>query len=895
MADWRKEVRARLAPLALHPARETEIVEELAVHLEELERDARHRGLEPAEAERVARDALSEDGALAQALRGLVRRHRELAAPGAPRRARLIAGVLHDVRFGLRMLMKRPGFTAAAVLTLALGIGGTTVIFSVVNAVLLRPLPFHEPSRLISYWGTAPEKGLPLVWLPDGLYTYLRDHTQTLESFAAFDQGGMTLTGRGEPALLPAGYVTANFFGTLGVRPALGRDFAPEEDRPNGALVVILGDAIWRTRFGGDSAIIGQSIQLNDLPTTVIGVMPPGFDFPSRSQMWLPLRLTGDGFNCWCASTVGRLRPGVAPDEARRELEKLTSELAISRRDVFPDAKRGDARGIVMTLARQIAGDVRTPLLVLLGAVALVLLIGCANVANLMLARATQRSREMAVRCCLGASAGRIRAQLLTESLLLSTAGMAAGLALALWGMAVVRRLPPDRIPRIDEVTLDPTVLAVTVGLALCTGLAFGVLPAVQAGRTDLQDTLRDGGRGASASGSRRITDAFVVAQLALSVMLLAGAALLLQSFGNLMRVDPGYRVEHTLLAQVQLPFQRYQTDSSVVRFFQQLTERVATIPGVRSVGLTHRPPLTPGNQQDNLLAEGHEPAPGEPVPVANVRYVSPEYFDAIGTPILRGRTFTASDLDAADDVVIVDQSIVDRYWPGEDGLGKRVRHGGDLANNPWLTIVGVVPTIKHSGLDETPSLQVYELFGRRVPWSMHLVIRTQLSPEAIVPAVRRHLAAVDPQLPLFNVRTMEQALDRVLTPRRLTNGVLGGFALMALALALIGVYGVVSLSVATRVREFGVRLALGATPAGVRALVMRQGLRLAVIGVVLGAVGVAWLAPALRGLLYQVRPIEPATIALVATLLIAAVAVACYLPARRATAVDPMDTLRAD
>ncbi|HSA56294.1 MAG TPA: ABC transporter permease [Gemmatimonadaceae bacterium] len=896
MADWRSEVRSRLAPLRLDPAREAEIVEELALHLEELERERRAQGLSPDEAARAAREALSDDDALSNALLGVVRPARPPAVPLGGSRGPRLAPLLGDLRYGWRLLHSRPGFTAAAVLTLALGIGANTAIFSVVNAVLLRPLPFPDADRLVTYWGTAPEKGLPVVALPDGLFAYHRTHTRTMESVAAFEpRGGMTLTGQGEPERITAAYVSSNFFEVLGVAPAVGRGFRREEERPNGGLVVVLSDALWKTRFGGDSGIVGRPIRLNDLATTVVGIMPPGFEFPDRSRIWAPQRLTGESFNCWCLSTVARLRPGITPEEARRDIARVTDDFALSRPDVFPDAKPGGSRIVVRSLNTSLVGDVRTPVLVLLAAVGLVLLIACANVANLMLARANQRTREISVRCCLGASPARIRSQLFAESLLLSAAGAGVGLALAWWVISLVRGLPADRIPRIDEVALDPVVLAFTVGIALVTGLLFGSAPALRASRVDLQEALRDGTRSSGGRASRRTSDAFVVAQLALSLVLLVGAGLLLRSFRNLMHIDPGYRVEQVLMAQLQLPYQRYPSDTVVQGFYSRVMERVRAIPGVSEAGVTNRPPLSPGNPQDNVVAEGLEPRPGEPVLVANIRYVSSGYFAAIGTPVLRGRPFAASDLESGTRVAIVDQSFVDRYWPGEDPIGKRVRHVGDPADNPWLTVVGVVPNVKHAQLDEETSLQLYELFGQVTPWRMHVVVRSQLPPATLVPAIRRQVVSLDPGLPLFDIRTMDQALATTLVPRRLTNVLLAGFALMALLLAAVGIYGVVSLGVNGRVREFGVRLALGARPADVQRLVLRHGIRLATVGIGLGTAAALGFMPVLRSLLFEVPPFDPVTFAIVAAILGSVALLACYLPARRATRVDPTEALRSE
>jgi predicted permease len=894
MPDFREELRSRLAALRIAPAREAEIVDELSQHLEDEYREARSRGLNDADAFREAVNVLDED-TLAGALVGTGRVRARQAVPLGAAAGSPLANLWQDIRFGMRMLRVRPAFTAAAGFLVALGIAATATIFSVVNTVLLKPLPFPRSDRLMAYWGSAPDKGLPEVDLPDGLFSYQRQHTRTLESVAAYDRGSMTLTDGGEPARIDGAWITHNFFSVIRVPPALGRTFTLDEERPNGGLVVVLSDPLWRERFGADSTIIGRAIRIGDLPTTVVGVMPPGFEFPARSRLWVPLRLTGNTWNCWCFTTVGRLRDGLTVDNARREMARLTDDLAISRPDIFPNAKPGGSIVVAQSLTTRLAGDVRTPLVVLLASVALILFIGCANVANLMLARAAQRTREFAVRSALGASARRLRAQLMTEAGLILLLGLSTGLLATWWSLNLIRTLPGDRIPRIDQVTLDPMVLLFGIGTAMIAGLVFAVVPAIRASRVNIQLSLRDGARDSGGSGHRRTSDAFVVVQLALSLVLLSGAGLMIRSFRNLMNVETGYRVEHTLTAQVALPFQRYPNDTVVRQFYAQALERVAAIPGVVRVGAVSRPPLAPGNPQDNIIAEGKEPGPNEPTLVANIRYVTPGYFDAIGTPIVTGRGFSKADAPSAPTVTIVDESLVRRYWPNENPIGKRIRHGGDPARNRWMTIVGVVPNIKHNRLDEDESLQVYEPIDQRTIWSMHFVVRATGTVESLIPSIRSAIASLDPRLPLFNVSTLEKALARTLMPRRLTNGLLVGFAGAAVLLAAIGIYGVVSLNVNGRLREFGVRLALGAAPADVMRLVLKDGARLAIVSLLIGGAASFVLTPLLRDLLFQVPPRDLLTLIGISFLLGAVVLLACYVPARRAMAADPTEALRAD
>ena len=893
MPDFSEEIRSRLAALRIPPAREAEIVDELEQHLNDEYRDARSRGLSNSEAVGAALGSLSDHPALARALAGTGRVRDRQAVPVGRTAGTGLANLWQDLRFGARMLGRRPAFTAAVVALVTLGIAATATIFSVVDAVLLKPLPFPASDRLISYWGTAPEKGLPIVDQPDGMITYHRQQVRTLEPVAAYDDGSMTLTDGGDAARIDGAWITHNLFAVLRIQPALGRTFTADEERPTGGLVVILSDALWRERFGADPAIIGRAIQMNDLPTTVVGVMPPGVEFPGRSRLWIPLRLTGQSFDCWCFRTVARLREGQTIESARREIERLSDDLAMSRPDVFPGAKPGGSRYVAQDLTTRLAGDVRTPLVVLLASVGLVLFTGCANVANLLLARAAQRKRELAVRCALGASVRRIRSQLMTEAGLVLVIGFVSGLLVTSWALRLIRTLPSDRIPRVDEVALNPAVVLFGIGTAILAGLLFAVVPAFRASRVDLQASLRDGSRASGGSGHRLTADAFVVGQLALSLVLLSGAGLLIRSFRNLMDVETGYRIEGVLTARYSLPFRRYPNDTLNRQFLRQAIERISVLPGVVRVGAVSQPPLVPGNHQNNVIAEGREPRGNEPTLVGNIRYVTPGYFDAVGTRILHGRGFSDADHSSAPPVAIVDESLVRKYWPDEDPLGKRIRHGGQ--RDHWITIVGVVPNIKHTGLDEDASLQVYEPFEQNVVWSMHFVVRTAGPPEGMVPTLRKEIAALDPALPLFNVTTLEQALDRTLMPRRLTNGLLTGFAVAALLLAAIGIYGVMSLNVNSRLREFGVRLALGAAPADVMRLVLRGGARLAIVGVASGAAAAYLATPLLRDLLFQVAPRDLVTLAGVALILGAVALLACYIPARRAMSADPTDALRAD
>jgi predicted permease len=897
MPDWKREIGRRLAPLALTAERETDIVQELTQHLEDCYGDALARGATPEDAEAQALAELEGSNALAAALAGVERP----AAPPSPIGAAdpgagPLAALAQDVHYALRGLRQRPGFSVLAILTLALGIGATTTLFGVVEAVLLRPLPFPHPEQLITFFGTAPDKGLAEVSYPEGLFQVYHDRVRSMQSIAAYDRWGATLTGFGDPQRLDVGFVSTDFFTVLGTRPLLGRTFVPDDAKSDTAVVTVLGHALWQRRFGGDSGIVGRTVRIDDFPVEVIGIMPAGIDYPDRVELWLPMRLHATTFNCWCLSTIARLASGRTVDQARAEVDQVTEAFASSRPDIFPDYRPGGKGGTVaMSLLQRTVGNVRLPLIVVLAAGGFVLLIACANIATLLLARAAARQRELSVRCCLGASRMRIAAQLLTESLVLSSAGAVGGILLSIWGIGALRHLSLDTVPRIDQTSVDPRVLGLGVALALATGMLFGLAPAVRASRVDLQLALKDGTRASVGAASRRLSDAFVVAQFAVSLMLLISAGLTLRSFRNLIAVDPGYRVQNVLVARVPVPYPRYANDTVVRLFYDRLLDGVRSIPGVRAVGIADRVPLSPGNTQDNVIAEGREPRAGEPVLVATVRAVTPQYFDAIGTPLLRGRSFAAGDRVGAPRVAVVDESFARHFWPQEDPLGRRFRYGGDTTTGRWITVVGVVPNVKHSALDEAPSLQVYEPFAQRTTWNDYLVVTSGLPSADLAGTLRAKLGDIDPLIPLYDVHTMQAALDHSLATRRITDTLLLAFALAALLLAAIGIYGVVSISVTARVQEFGVRVALGAQARDLLGMVLRHGAVLAGLGVAIGLVGAFWLTGFIESLLFGVRRFDALTLLAGIVVLTAAALGASLGPARRAARADVVRALKAE
>ena len=616
------------------------------------------------------------------------------------------------MRDGVRTLRGSPALTAVALLTLSIGIGANVAIFSVVNAAILRPLPFDDPDRIVSFWGSAPQMGLPVVNYPDAFLVHMRARSRALSPIAGYGRAGFTLTGTGEAERLDGAVVTADFFTLFGRMPVHGRAFLAEEERRGRNEVVILGDGLWRRRFGGSPDIVGKSITLDGKPITVVGIMPAGFDFPNHAQLWMPIGIEPQSLGCWCYATLGRLAPGQTPDSAAREIAWINDDFWRERegkpvRD--PNSTEPPTSIVLATpLARELVGDVKSPLLVVLAAVGMVLLIACANIANLLLARAGARTRDVALRCCLGASPWRIVRQLLVESLLLGLAGAAIGLMLASWGARVLGRVAMERLNYLQAVTLDPTVLAFTIVVTLVTVVLFGVAPALRGARVDLQDAVKDGRRSTRTAASRRLTDAFVVAQFALSIVLLIGAGLLLSSLNQLLSVDPGFRPENVLVGRVSLQFVGLTDDqyrNRARQFYAQLADRVRGLPGIQAVGLSSTAPFSKGNNQKIFTIKGREPEQGQPRLVASVRSVTPDYFAAIGTPLRRGRFFEQSDADKASLVAVVDETLARRFWPDGDAVGHEVKLGDD---GPWRRIVGVAASVKHGDLSESSDRYVY-------------------------------------------------------------------------------------------------------------------------------------------------------------------------------------------
>jgi putative ABC transport system permease protein len=817
-----------------------------------------------------------------------------------------------DLRFAIRTLVRRPMFSFLAVLTLALGIGANTAIFSVVRSVLLAPLPFQDPGRLVVVWASNPALA-KAVGLPDTLPTTSGDffdwkaQSTTLQDMALVASDRSTLTGRGEPELLGAVRVAGDMFKLLGTRPLLGRTIQPADDASGEPSVAVLSHRLWKGHFGGDPAIVGRTITLDGKPMTVVGVMPPEFAFPRGSEMpagfgfsaepdlWLPMvlkpadRQSRDNHS---SVAFARLKPGVSREAANAEMVAICARF----NEQFPPSSAvWSAR--VEPLSQVLTGSVRPALLVLSGAVALVLLIACVNVANLLLAQAAARQKEVAVRTALGASRRRMVRQLLTESLLLSLVGGACGLLLATWGLRAISALIPAGVRVSGGLALDGRVLAFTLVLALLSGALAGLMPALQMTRSDLSVTLRDGTRaGAVTSRGRRMLRALVVVETALAVLLAVGAGLLVRSFSRLTAVDPGFRAGGVLTLRVPLAGSQYDDDARTAAFYNAALERVRSVPGVEAAGAVSSLPMSGSEGISGFIVEGMtRPASGQ-MPMADRREATPGYFEAMGLSLRHGRFFRDGDAKDAPRVAIVDESLARTYWPNADPIGKRLHRGSFDDKDPkWITVVGVVGNVRNSGLHVEPRPQVYYPFDQAVTRQMSIAVRTQGDPVRLAKAVRDAIHSVDPNQPVSDVMTMNQRIDRSLAGRRFNLVLLGLFAGLAVVLAAVGIYGVMSYQVAQRTREMGLRMALGARRGNVLGLVVREAGVLALAGLGAGLVLSFAATRVMASLLYGVRANDPTTLAAVSICLALVSLAAAYVPGQRATRVDPMVALRAD
>ncbi len=805
---------------------------------------------------------------------------------------------LQDIRYGFRMLIKRPSFTIIVVLTMALGIAANTTIFSAVDAVLLNPLPYQDPDRLVAVWETNKKLG-PEMWdrneVAMGNFRDFRSRNQVFEQLGSLFTADVTLTGVGEPERIRSCVVTTNLFQVLGVQPMIGRSFLPEEEKPGSGRVVILSHAAWERLLGSDRNLTNKSVTLNGNPVAVIGVMPPNFElqFPTyiRVDIWLPLRIDPANVdrNNHFLYALARLKPGVSRDQAQSEMNLIATQL----QQQYPETNAQKAVNIV-PLRKQLVGKVESYLYLLFGAVGFVLLIACANVAGLLLARVTARHKEVAVRIALGASRWRIIRQLLTESIILSALSGLLGLLFAYAGIKLLVALTPPDVPRLHEIGLHVPVFLWTLAISIFTGVLFGLAPALQASRPDLNDALKKSA-GRNQGGFQRggLRNPLIVAEVALALLLSVGAGLMIKSFMRLQQVSPGFEPNNLLTMNISLPRQKYKEPQQANAFFDQVAEHIKTVPGVKSVGGTDPLPFSNSNATTSFFIEGAPAVPLADRPEVGERAVTPAYFETMGIPVLKGRSFTAQDRDNTQHVIVVNEALASRYWPNQDVMGKRLGFEKDPSKQSWREIVGVVGNVKHFGLDAEAKPEVYFPYQQYPRNFMTVVVRTSSDPVSMIPAIRSQVFATDKDQPVFDIMTMDQRLAKSVASSRFVMLLLGAFSVLALGLAAVGLYGAMSYLVNQRTQELGLRMALGASRTDVFKLVVGKGMRLALIGIAIGLVASLALTRVMRSLLFEVTPTDVLTFVIVPVVLLTVTLLACYIPARRATNVDPLTSLR--
>ncbi|HZE69971.1 MAG TPA: ABC transporter permease [Pyrinomonadaceae bacterium] len=801
--------------------------------------------------------------------------------------------LIKDVRYGLRSLMKHPAFTAITVLTLALGIGANAAIFSLVNAVLLKPLSFPEPDRLVMVWEDQSAAGFPRSDVAPGTFNDWRAEQSVFEGMAALDWHSFNITGDGEPEKISSYGVTANFFPLLGIQPALGRNFSPAEDKPEAGKVAILSYGLWQRRYGGDREILTRDILLNGEKYSVIGVMPKGFQFlQSYVGLWTPAAFTAqqlaDHDNHYI-TVVGRMKRGVSLEQARADIKAITQHIVLAN----PEEAAGMG-SVIVPLREQLAGNVRRPLILLLVSVGMVLLIACANIASLLLSRAAARRREIAVRTALGASRRRIVRQLLTESIMLAGFGGGLGLLVSTWSFALLGQLIPEGMVVATTLKIDLPVLVYAVAVSVITGIIFGLAPALQLSKIDLTEALKQGGgRTGLSAASQRLRGTFIVAQVALALVLLVGAGLLMQTVFHLREQYSGFQPDRLLTMRTVLPAYKYDEPFRRVVFYDQVLERVKELPGVSGAGYTTSVPLQWKGGANGFTIEGQTQPRG--FPNAIHRQVSTEYLQVMGIGLRRGRYFDDSDQPQSTPVAIINETFARQYWPNEDPLGKRFKLGVPKA--PWVTVVGIVNDVRQMGMDDPvkaemyfPYRQITSHFGYA---PRDLIVRTSGDPMSLVAAVRQQVHLVDPDQPISNIASMDQLLTEETGPRRLGMILLGAFAGFALLLSSLGLYGVLSYLVQQQTPEIGVRMALGAQRINILGLIFKKGMTLVLVGVVIGLAAAFGLTRLMTSLLFGVSATDPLTFLFISLLLIAVALLACYIPARRATKVDPLVALR--
>jgi putative ABC transport system permease protein len=818
-----------------------------------------------------------------------------------------------DVRYALRAFARSPGFAAVAILSLAIGIGANTAIFSVVSALLLRPLPYHNADRQVILWNTSPGLGIVEDWFSTAQYFDIRNNVRSFESVGIAIGANMNLTGDGEPERVGTVRVSSNLLTLLGARPLVGSLFTAEDDRPGRTGKALLGFGTWARRYGSDPGVVGRSITLNGQTYEIAGVLPGSFSLPREvlptlgvvedAEVVLPLPLAANAAevrNREDYNIIATLAPGSTLEQARSELDTLTARLRREHPDFYPP--NGGLTFRALPLKEQAVGRVRLPLVVLVAAVGCVLLIACANVANLLLSRALSRRKEIAVRSALGADRWRIVRQLLTESVLLALAGAALGLFFAFACLEGIRALGTGSVPRLSAIAVDVRVLLFTLAISIVSGLVFGLAPALRLSRLDVTGSLKDADRGSAGTSAvwgrgQNLRRLLVVAELALSVMLLIGAGLLIRSFAHLQQVSPGFSADSVLTLELTMTGRKYNDAETVLQAYRSLWERLARLPGVTAVGGVTALPLSNMMAWGPITVEGRAAPEGEKFINADIRVVGGEYFGAMSIPLLAGRSFTELDTRASPRVVIVDEHMAKQLWPGQDPIGRRIRTGGfDVTpDTPWMTVIGVVGRVKQDSLDGDPRMAYYRYQGQTPSRAMTVAIRGTSDPSALAGAVTQQIRELDPDLPIYRMRTMEDRVSDSLAERRFSMLLLTVFAALALGLAAIGIYGVMAYLVAQGTRELGIRLALGASPANLRALVVRQGMTVAAAGVALGLGGAFVLTRFMRALLFGVRETDPLTFAAIGTMLALVALAASYVPARRASRVDPIVSLRTE
>jgi putative ABC transport system permease protein len=801
-----------------------------------------------------------------------------------------MGALLQDLRYSVRTLLKKPGFALVMILALGLGIGANSAIFSVVSTVLLQPPPYPESERLVFVWENSQRIGRFSMSVPN--YVDFRDQNEVFEEISAMATGTYNLTGDGEPERLRGLRVTEDLFRLLRVQPVLGRGFIPDEDRPGAERVVVLTDALWQRRFGGDPAIVGRTVNLSDRAHTVIGVMPPDFRFIMGAELFVPLAAdpAEESRGAHYLLSVARLRPGVTPEQAEAALDAIAGRLE----QQYPDSNTGWDT-IVTPYQLQLVERVRPALLVLLGAVGFVLLIACANVANLLLARAATREKEIAIRTALGAGRGRLVRQLLTESVLLGLLGGALGLLLAYWSLDLMLALKPENLPRADSIGIDGQVMGFTLFLSVATGLLFGLVPALQSTSPHLAETLKEGGGKSTESARRhRLRGLLVVSEVALAVMLLIGAGLLIKSFARLLEVPVGFEPGGVLTARVTLPEAKYTDGAARAAFYRDAQQRIAALPGAESVGLVDNAPIDGGGSVLSFSIDGRPPAVRGEEPAANIHVIGDGYLRTMGIPVVRGRDLTEAEAWGDVPVTLINQTMAQKLWPGQDALGGRIRFGSSQ-EAPWLTIVGIAGDVRHRGLDEEAGMEVYLPVQRwaSAAVTMTFVVRAAVTPSTLLAPLREQIRALDPTLPVFGVNTMEQIVADSVSGQRFNLMLLGCFAALALALAVVGIYGVMAYSITERTREVGIRMALGARGTDVLGMLLSQGMRQVLLGLGLGLAGALAISRVMASLLYGVSATDASVFGGAVVVLAAVALLAVWLPARRATKIDPMVALR--